>query len=203
MAFETGRRPLQRTAPGEPRLAQLIGDRRVDVHDQRQSEDAGQRRGQMGRLFDRVHDVEAARQHPPRRLGHEGDVEHELGQRSAWPDVADGQAQAATVIEAGHLHRGALREREQLDVVPGRHQRAHHGQHGQGSAAYLEEGLGSEEQDAQAAGRSRGGRGPGAHAGRASSVSAGSQSSVSCSPRKRSASMAAMQPLPAAVTAWR
>jgi predicted dehydrogenase len=201
--LQRGRRPLDGAAPREPGLAELIRDRRVHVRHQGQAEKAREGSGQVRRLFDRVHHVEAAGQHPPRRLGHEGDVEHQLRQRRARPYVADGEAQAAAVIEAGDRDRCALREGEQLDVVPGRHQRAHHGQHGQGGAAHLEERLGGEEQDAQAAGRSRGGRGPRAHAGRASSVSSGSQSSVTCSPRKRSASMAAMQPLPAAVTAWR
>jgi len=59
-------------------------------------------------------------------------------------------------------------------------------------------------EDAQTPGPSGGGGGGDRAHGRGDvSVEAGSQSSVTCSPRKRSASMAAMQPVPAAVTAWR
>jgi hypothetical protein len=85
VTLQRGRRPLQGAAPREAGLAQLVGDGRVDVHHQGQAEDAGQRRGQMGGLFDRVHDVEAAGQHPPRRLGHERAVE-----TGAWPATLPG-----------------------------------------------------------------------------------------------------------------
>ncbi len=201
--LERGRRPGQGPAAREGRLAELVGDGRVDVHDQGQAKDTGERRGQVRGLLHGMHDVEAAGQHPPRGLGHEGHVEKELGQRRPGADVPDGQTQAPAVVEARNVHLGALGEREQLDVVPGRDERAHHGQHGQRSAADLEERLGGEEQDAQAGRLSRGERRRRAHAGRAFSVSPGSQSSVTCSPRNRSASMAAMHPLPAAVTACR
>ena len=96
----------------------------------------------------------------------------------------------------------ALREGEQVDVMALGDQGAHHGQHGQGRAAHLEEGLRGEEEDAQPRALRQGGRGRRAHAV-GDSVEAGSQSSVTCSPRKRSASMAAMQPVPAAVAACR
>ena len=201
--LERGRRPGQGAAAREAGLAELVRDGRVDVHHQGQTEKAGHGRGQVRGLLHAVHDVEAAGQHPPRGLGHEGHVEKELGQRRAGADVPDGQRQAAAVVEARNVHVGALGEREQLDVMPGRDERAHHRQHGQRSAAHLEERLGGEEQDAQAGRLSRGERRRRAHDGRASSVSTGSQSSVTCSPRNRSASMAAMQPLPAAVTACR
>ena len=195
--LERGRRPRQRAAAREAGLAQLIGDGRVHVHDQGQPEDAGQGRRQVRRLLDRVHDVEAAGQHPPRRLRHEGHVEDELGQRGPGRTCPTGKRRLRRWSRPGTSTVCALREREQLDVVPGRDQRAHHGQHGQRGAAHLEERLGGEEQDAQAECAARltpAARPP---------CRSGSQSSVTCSPRKRSASMAAMQPLPAAVTAWR
>ncbi len=94
------------------------------------------------------------------------------------------------------LHRDvlALRVREQVDLVAQARQRLHHGADGQRRAPHFEKGLGGQEEDAQ--------RGPG---GRQRAAADGSASTLSaaCSPRNRSASMAAMQPLPAAVTACR
>jgi hypothetical protein len=202
VALQGGGRPQQRSAPSEAGLAELIGNRRVDVDDERQAEDPGNRRREVGRLLDGVHHVEPAGQHAPGSLRHERHIQEQLRQRRAGPDAPDGKAEAAPVPEAGNAHRRSLREREQLHVVAVRDQRADHGEHGQRRAPHLEERLGSEKEDAQAR-RPRSGRGPRAHAGDAASDESGSQSSVMCSPRKRSASMAAMQPVPAAVTAWR
>jgi hypothetical protein len=82
--------------------------------------------------------------------------------------------------QAGHLDVRALRERQQLHAVAQADECADHGQHGERRAAHLEEGLRRQEQDAH----------PAAPGG------------AQCE-RYRSASIAAMQPVPAAVIAWR
>ena len=158
---------------------------------------------QVGRLLDGMDDVEPARRHTPHRFREERQVEDELARGGARPDAPHGEGQAATMAQAGHVDIRALGIGEKQDVVTLVHERAHHGQHGQGRAADLEEGLRGQEQDAQPRPLPRGEDGPGGHAVSGASEESGSQSSVTCSPRKRSASMAAMQPLPAAVTACR
>ena len=194
--------PGQGTAAGEARFTELIGDRGIDVHHQRHAQHARERRHEVCRLLDRVHDVEGPAGHPPDRFAQEGHVERELAQRRPRFHAADGQARAPAVDQPGNLHRRALREGEQLDVMAVRAQRAHHGQHRQRRAPHLEEGLRGEEEDAERLRVSRRRGGSRAHAV-GDSVEPGSQSSVACSPRNRSASMAAMHPLLAAVTACR
>jgi len=81
------------------------------------------------------------------------------------------------VAHAGHGRRLTLRIREQVHLMAEVGESVDHGLDGQRSAPDLEERLGREEEDAQGRGQ--------------------------WWARNRSASIAAMQPLPAAVTAWR
>jgi hypothetical protein len=193
VAFQGFRRPQQRTAAGEAGLSELVGDRRVDVHHQGKMEQPRQRRRQVGGLLDRVHDVVAPPRHQPGRLRDERHVERELGQRRAGAHAPDGQGHAAVVADPVDRHVLTLGIREQVHPVALAGEGFHHGAHGQRRPPHLEERLGGQEEDAQ---RARGRQ-------RAAAAGAASAVSVECSPRNRSASMAAMQPLPAAVTACR
>ena len=108
-----------------------------------------------------------------------GTSSSELCRATARPHASDRQPQAAQVAHAGDRRRlrpAGTCSRSDAGAQAAASARTMR-QHGQRRAAHLEERLRRQEEDAQAA-------------------------SV-VGERKRSASIAAMQPLPAAVTAWR
>ncbi len=80
VALQRVRRPEQWAAAGEAGFADLVRDGGVDVDHQRDAEEAGQRRRQVGGFLDRVHHVVAPSGHQPRGLHEEWPVENQLGQ---------------------------------------------------------------------------------------------------------------------------
>ena len=155
VALERLGHPEERPAGREAGVAELVGDRRVHVHDERDPEQTGEGRDQVRRLLDRVDDVVAAEAQAPGGLGEEGHVEGHLGERRAGLHASDREPQAPQVPHALGRRRLALRERQQVDLVAERGQRPRHVQHGERRAAHLEERLGGEEEDPHAGSRWR------------------------------------------------
>ena len=98
------------------------------------------------------------------------------------------ETQAAQVAHALDRLRIALRKGQEVHAVTERGERADQVKDGERCAPHLEERLRGEEQDAE----------PLSHPGSSATARPGAQS-----PRSLSASIAAMHPVPAAVTAWR
>ncbi len=136
------------------------------------------------RLFDRMDHVEAAGGHESGRLCHEGHVESELGHGWARLDPPDRQPEAPRWTRPGTSTSSPWGYVSSSTRWPAADEGTEQGEHREWRPPDLEEGLRSEEQDPEGAPRPVG-------------------MPVCQWLRKRSASMAAMQPLPAAVTAWR
>ncbi len=204
VALEGLGHPEERPAGREARVAELVGDRRVHVHDERDTEEARERRDEVRRLLDRVDDIVAAEAQSPGGLEDEGHVEGHLGERRPGLHAPDREPQAAQVPDALDRRRLPPRERQQVHLVPERDQGPRHVQHGERRAPHLEERLGGEEEDAKGStfvARVR--RYRSTHPGRSWRRGVGQRPAWAQWLRKRSASIAAMQPVPAAVIAWR
>ena len=185
--------PEERAAGGEARITELVRNGGVDVHHERDPEQTGERGDEVGRLLHRMDGVRAREGDSEHGLDEEWDVEEDLGE--GWPrlHVTYGQPQAAVVNEAGDIDVRSLGEAQQLHLVTELRQRSNHREDVQGSPPDLEEGLRSENEDPQrfTCTTETGTSTP--------FVSRGAPQWL----RNRSASMAAMQPVPAAVIAWR
>jgi hypothetical protein len=180
--LERLRRPEEGPARGEAGVAELIGDAGVDVGHEGHTEQPRHRRDQVGRLLHRVDHVEPAGGHEERGLEDERNVEEELGRRWTRLHPAHREAWAPPVHQTGNVDGVALGIGEELHTMAGRGEGPDHGEDGEGRSPDLEEGLGREEEDPEGARRPPG-------VARSQWL------------RNRSASMADMQPVPAAVTA--
>ncbi len=103
----------------------------------------------MGRLLRGVDDVVAVRGDQPCGLDEKGDVEEQLGERGPRAYASHREAEAAPMPQAGNLHGPALGIGEQIDAMAHRGQGSQHREHGERRAPHLEEGLRSEEKNAQ------------------------------------------------------
>ena len=156
VALERLGQPEDGPAGREAGVAELVGDRRVHVHDEGDPEEAGERRDQVRRLLDRVDDVVAAEAQAPRGLGEErarrGPSWRATGRPSrARPGAAGsagaGRPRRAPAAPCGNVSRSTC--------VAERGERPRHVQHGERRAAHLEERLGGEEEDPHAGSRWR------------------------------------------------
>ena len=140
-------------------------------------------RREVGRLLDGVDDVVAAEGHARQQASAmNGTSSSELGQRRPRPHAAHGQPSGcADGAGPGTSTSSPCGKVSRSTWWPSAGERPHHGQHRERRPPHLEERLRREEQDAKRA----------------------AAEAIAQWLRKRSASMAAMQPLPAAVTACR
>jgi hypothetical protein len=141
--------PQERAACRKARIAELIGDRGVHVHDQGYSQEPRERRRQVGGLLHRVYHVVTVRHHPIGGLGHERDVEEQLRERGPCLHASHRKAQAAPMHQPRQVYRRPLGIGQEVDLVPQAGEGPNHGENGQGCSPHLEERLRREEQDPQ------------------------------------------------------